>query len=1013
VIVCKRKPVGKRVKETVPAFQQNLNEEELNNIVLLLSQPETEEGSFAGAFERLGFRDPEKASALWKKLLPDTGLPPSAASRADNLFRELSLCPDPDMALVNLSRFADASISPRALLDSLFFEKPLCHMLVLIFSCSYYLADILTRNPGYLAWLIGRETLETSKPYSGYHDELRRQVAPFRERHRRLNSIKRYRRREVLRIGTRDILGLAAVEETTAELSFLADAVIGAVAELAFEAEREETGLPAEPWNLEGDFPFHRFSILSMGKLGGTELNYSSDIDLLYIAGTTDNRDESAFYTALARRITNYLTEKTEEGTLYRVDLRLRPDGESGPLVVSTDEHMNYMMRRARPWEKQALLKARCSAGNTIVGDRFLENCERIIYNPISESDPLDEILTMREKAIASLPRRDKEQNVKLMSGGIRDIEFTVQAMLIIHGRNRREVRSRNTLEALERLYHYGLVTEEVREILSRSYRLFRTTEHRLQLLRNVRTHTLPDDDAELDSLSARVSHSSLTTIGNAESFRPEISKSIRKVQRLFDSLFRDRRPGEIPLLLSLPPGEKEVMHILARYGIAEGETAHRFLSSLVYGDFPALENPDTLQAAAKHLPSILEAISLTPDPALSLKNFVRIIKATKSVRSMLELAGAGGDFRRLILAIASYSTDLSALLSNRIELLDVLAAGIDPGGPPPVTDSPKTYTRALKRWYEEKLLHIHSQNPLPGRGPEILGPLLASALEKAVASLFALSKGEATGAALFALGSLGGLECRFGSDLDLVAVMAGENDVVGAGESMRRLVEYARMAGLGPVDLRLRGEGSGSQLVQTLERYHSYFETRAGIWELLAFSKCRFICGNRDAGDGFTSILEESRKLRWRGTETLHDLVEARAKLARLSPSAWDVKHAPGGLYDIDFVLGSAWLAGALGTETGFGARLSKLESAGLLTNLESRALDKAHSYFYLTEHAAALHGITYPPLPQREEFIGGYLARFFGDRLPGKGPFIERIGHVKLAVRDIFDDYIKRLGN
>jgi glutamate-ammonia-ligase adenylyltransferase len=972
--------------------------------------PEREAGDHERAFELLGFSEPQKAVSLWRKLLPEVGLEPRAAAHAAALVEELSGSPDPDMALLNLSRFADAAIAPSSLLASLFFERPLCHLLVLIFSCSYYLADILIRNPGFLSWLIERETLETSKSYRTYLAELSSQIAPFQQPRRRLNSIKRYQRRECLRIGARDILGLAPLEETTAELAFLADAVIDTVGGMAFERVLKTAGRPAETWDREADRPFHRFAVISLGKLGGTELNYSSDIDLLYVC-RSEGADESAFYTALARQITIDLTEPTEEGTLYRVDLRLRPDGESGPLVVPVDEHLNYLLRRARPWEKQALLKARSSAGNTPVADTLLANCTRVVFSSFGAEDPLAEIMTMREKTIAQLPEREREQNIKLMFGGIRDIEFMVQALQLTHGRSRPEVRSRNSLEGLERLRHYGLITPEVCADLCNSYRLFRTTEHRLQLLRNVRTHTIPTEESELRSLGARVSNSALGTV-TAEGFRAELSKSIRTVRKLFDALFRDREPGGVPLLLSLPSGEREVEKILAHYGIAEGETAHRFLVSLVYGDFPHLEGSETLQAAVKSLPPILDGLAETPDPSLTLKNLVRIVKATGAVRSMLELLASGGDFRRLLLGLAAHSTSLSTILAGRIELLDGLAEGIPPVEPPREGDIEKLL-RSRKRWYEESLLYIHCQHPLPTSGPERLGPLFADVLEQAIRALFEMSGGEGTGAALFALGSLGNRECRFGSDLDLVAVIGDEHDAADAAQSLRRLVEYSRRMGIGPVDLRLRGEGENAPLVQTLDSYRRYFSRRAGFWELLAFSKCRFICGDARSGSAFEAILDEARRRARAGGGIGEELVATRRKLESLAAGVWNVKHAPGGLYDINFVLASGALLTTLPApgEGTLEDRLAALEPAGLLTAEESTILADAYRLYYLTEHAAALHDIAYPPLAEREGFLDRYLGRLLCGLAPGSGSFPERLAVMRDRVRAVFDRYIDLL--
>ena len=325
----------------------------------------------------------------------------------------------------------------------------------------------------------------------------------------------------------------------------------------------------------------------------------------------------------------------------------------------------------------------------------------------------------MRERWMTYLSDEERAGNIKLMSGGIRDIEFIAQGIQLMHGRSRPGIRSRNTLESLERLARNDLLSAEAKETLERSYRLFRTVEHRMQMLRNVRTHTLPSAEADLAKTAERVCRSALRGV-TPENFTAELGRSLAEVQHLFDGCFRNRVPGEIPLLLSLPSSDRAVEDILSKYGFDEGEEAHRFLSALVFGDFPRLEGIETLAAAARSLPGVLERVSLAPDPSLALKNLVRIVKATGAVKSTLELLEGGSDLLRLLLAVASLSTKLSETLANRIELLDLLAEGGAAGELP--DPKAKDALPRLARRHEETLLFIHSRNPIPENGPEILG---------------------------------------------------------------------------------------------------------------------------------------------------------------------------------------------------------------------------------------------------------------------------------------------------
>jgi glutamate-ammonia-ligase adenylyltransferase len=988
-----------RVLQTPASFQKKfMNSSSGNTFEALLQRADA--GTYEEAFRRLLFRDPKKASMLWEKLLPADHTP--AARRVGTLVEELLACPDRDMGLVNLSRFAESTLSPAHFLDSIYLERPLCRLLVILFSCSHYLTDILIRNPGYLSWLIEGGVLETPKSYSDYFAELVDQTAPFEDHRRRLNSIKRYKRRELLRIGSRDLLGLAGVEEVTAELSLMTDAIVEMVLRLALDAAspagalREDRGSP-----FAERAPCRRFAVISMGKLGGYELNYSSDIDLIFVCDATGKDDESSFYSALARCITSDLSSPTEEGALYRVDLRLRPDGESGPLVVTLNDHMNYLQSRAMPWEKQALLKARFSAGDAATADDFLENCERVLFGSVGGMEDISQIHTMRERAVRNLPPQEQGSNIKLMLGGIRDIEFIAQALELVHGRRRRDVRSRNTLETLARMYHFGLLDEQAWTNLSDGYRLFRTVEHRLQMLLNVRTHTIPTDEIDLTALGARVARSALARI-TEDNFRTELGRAIGTVRELFASFFMERRSGDIPLVLSLPPRARDVERIMRHYGISGGEQAHRHLSSLVYGEFPNLEGPETLQSAGRSLPVVLEGIAGTPFPSLTLKNLVAIVKATGAVRSTLELLAGPGDLLRLLISISSLSTRLTGVISRRIELLDALAEGIPPPSVPPA-DGPES----VSRWYEQMLLHIHCLNVFPGAGPETLGPLLADAAGLAIERLFSLSGGDGSGIALVALGSLASGECHLGSDLDLVAVAGEGCDCPEAARIIRRMIELGSSARVGTLDLRLRSEGEGSPLVQRLEAYRQYFGRRAAFWEFIAYAKCRFLCGQRDVGVAFERLVYEKAGEAVSSRRAVRELRSARNRLESLSVGPWDVKHAPGGLYDIDFMAATA-RAGA--GQSGLSTCLERLERVGLLEGAERQTLDLAHRVYYLVEHAAAHHSLAYPPLPESVAFFDEYLGRLLHSALPGHDAFPERLGGVKRSVREIFNRFLDR---
>ena len=338
------------------------------------------------------------------------------------LVNDLLSSPDPSGALVNFLRYLEASGASTAFLDTISQGQPIREILATIFGSSQYLSDIVIRNPGYMYWLIEQRTWDQPDTADAYVSELGNDLDNFHSAGAKLNATRRFHRRMLLKIGLKDLLGTQTIEATAAALSALADAVVQTVLQILWSQLSASPGAPA------GD---PSFAVLAMGKLGGCELNYSSDIDLVYLCDDCDD-NTLELYTKLARRLTETLTDVTPEGYLYRVDLRLRPDGKAGPLVNTQTSMRIYYENRGRPWEFQALLKARLIAGDSRLGAEFLSNMSGLIYNPSLSYSPLEDIALLRNRIRDNISTRDRAFNIKLMEGGIRDVEFIVQTLQLI-----------------------------------------------------------------------------------------------------------------------------------------------------------------------------------------------------------------------------------------------------------------------------------------------------------------------------------------------------------------------------------------------------------------------------------------------------------------------------------------------------------------------------------------------------------------------------------------------------
>lgn len=466
---------------------------------------------FEELLARVGFRECETARSRLCELAADPAEMLALVAILPALGDALDSSADPDQALLHFVRVVQARGSHLALYH-LFRDDPvILEALVHVTAASRYLADVLVRNPEYLEIIGDNNFLGTLRTKESLADELRQAVAPFAATASRLDSVRRFRRREILRIGAADLRGLVNLRQTTEQLSCLADVVIGECLQIV--AAPEDSG---------------GLVVLALGKLGGSELNYSSDIDLIFL---TDRADRLATGTQLARGLVAALGDASGEGFLYRVDLRLRPFGRAGNLVASADSFAEYLAQQAHPAERQAMLKARPVAGDIEEGRKLLE---RIL--PLVLSEPATARLQVR--ALKQRIERQLEKygaakgHVKLAPGGIRDVEFLVQALQLEAGAKQPSMLSGCTLDALARLAPKGILSLADAEELREAYVFHRLVEHRLQLMDNQQVHQLPQGPDELRALARALG---VRGSGEAEKLRESYQRRVTRVRAIFE----------------------------------------------------------------------------------------------------------------------------------------------------------------------------------------------------------------------------------------------------------------------------------------------------------------------------------------------------------------------------------------------------------------------------------------------------------------------------------------------
>jgi glutamate-ammonia-ligase adenylyltransferase len=480
------------------------------------------------------------------------------------LLEAIGRTADPDQALNHWERWLDSGVSRSAILEYLRSSPRMLDLVCSIFGNSDSLAFTLVCDPLLIYWLAEQHVLSNAPTRVGMARTIRQQVGHVMAPELKLDAIRRFRRREMLRIGVRDLLRLADVVETTASLSDLASILIDEAYRIVDADLRVRYGVPMHK-NRQGRWVETGFTVIGMGKLGGHELNYSSDVDVLYVceshegetrpvvSGRTKSKSPAQggisneeYFERLARDLTKVLTEQTHEGFVYRVDLRLRGEGTVGQLTRSLDDYAKYYRTRGQVWERLSLLKAWPVAGSMTVGKAFIKMVRPFVLAPSAKRLDVEqglavvnEVRSVKEKIDAKMAERGHEQrNVKLGVGGIREIEFFVQTIQVLAGSRVPALLDRSTLEALKRFVRLKLISKKERDALTAAYVFLRDVEHKLQMVHDLQTHSLPDQEDELERCAIRMGYDGTDRPTALAQFQSDHAAHRTLVHEIFRSFF-------------------------------------------------------------------------------------------------------------------------------------------------------------------------------------------------------------------------------------------------------------------------------------------------------------------------------------------------------------------------------------------------------------------------------------------------------------------------------------------
>lgn len=507
------------------------------------------------------------------------------------LLESIEKTADPDLALNQWERWLASGVSRSAVLEYLRIAPRMLDLVCTIFGNSNSLARTLIQDPLMLYWLAEQNVLSTAPTREGMERTIRQCLAGVTATERKLEALRRFRRREMLRIGVRDLLRLADVVETTASLSDLASVLIDAAYRIVDADLRAQYGVPMHR-SRQGERVETGFAVIAMGKLGGHELNYSSDVDVLYVCESHEGEtgqtspgraktkglaprgiSNEEYFEILARELTRVLTEQTSEGYLYRVDLRLRAEGSVGQLTRSLDEYAKYYRTRGQVWERMALLKAWPIAGSQKVGKSFVKLVRPFVLAPSSKRPDVEqgfaiveEVRSVKERIDAKMAERGQEQrNVKLGGGGIREIEFFVQTIQVLAGHRLPEILDRGTLGSLARLQKAGILPRTQQADLTRAYRFLRDVEHKLQMVHDMQTHALPDRQDKLERCAIRMGYRGASRSAALMQFQADHAAHRTVVHDIFQSFFETPKTSAIL---------KKTFQLIGRASMAQAQRA-------------------------------------------------------------------------------------------------------------------------------------------------------------------------------------------------------------------------------------------------------------------------------------------------------------------------------------------------------------------------------------------------------------------------------------------------------
>jgi glutamate-ammonia-ligase adenylyltransferase len=770
-------------------------------------------------------------------------------------------------------------------------EAALLHFLAVSSIC----AARLTQDPDVLLWLCQPQICRAPRGYAEMVGYLQRSAGNSIA-DQGFSALRLWKGREMTRIAVRELANVASLEETTGELSQVAEICIRNVFEHWNTELRQQYGSPKA-----------EFAILALGKLGGGELNHSSDVDLLFLYSEegqlTAHVSYHEFFNRLGEKILETFSTRHPAGSLFRVDLRLRPEGSAGPLARSLESMENYYAGFGETWERLALIKARGIGGSRELAYEFLRQHQPFIYPKSPSPDLLDEIASIKRRIERDIVGEDKlERDVKLGRGGIREIEFIVQTLQLIHGARHPFLQESAMLKALRALRQLDLLPREEVLTLDDAYRFLRRVEHRLQIEAEQQTHIVPRDSQDLRRLALSLRFSS------SEDFTAALQEKMRAVRPIFQRIV-----SGTPTAGSPKSDDLEIF--------SDQKRAAKALSDLVQGAASFHIAPRTRQVFRKLRPALLGWLAKTADPDATLNQFVRLVEGYGLRSLFFELLVANPRLLELVIKTFDASRFASELLIRRPQLLEDITRDSAFGESRSVGENLRRLDSLgadannldpIRAYRQRQLLRIMLRDVLGLIQPAAIFAELSDVAEACLVFVAKLLGSEQM--SVIALGKFGGREISYGADLDVLFVGA---DVRAAQNLMIAMEQPTAEGSIWALDARLRPEGEKGPVVCSPETYESYCASRAQPWELQALTRARAISGPLQ--NEFMEIAKRAWRRACQDADLfikIDDMLE-RIRRERGSGSDFlDLKTGAGGIIEAEFLVQALQMRGNIWEE-------------------------------------------------------------------------------------------------